>query len=198
MLLRVFDLFAQADRSMASSEGSLGVGLTLARNLVELHHGLITVDSEGPGRGSEVVVRLPIGAPLERRGRDAAPVPARHVLIVEDDNNVRKALRRILELGGHRVEVAGDGPGGVALALAATPEVAFIDIGLPGFDGYEVGRRLRIALGGRVLLVAVTARGEAEDRRRSSEAGFDAHLVKPVSHEDLSRLLSRVERGSPQ
>jgi CheY-like chemotaxis protein len=198
MLLRVFDLFAQADRSIARSDGGLGVGLTLARTLVELHHGTITVESEGPGRGSEFVVRLPIGVPIERRGRDEdrrVAVRARHILLVEDDHNVRKALSRILELDGHRIEVARDGPGGVALALAATPEVALIDIGLPGFDGYEVGRRIRAALGSRVLLVAVTAHGEAEDRRRSSAAGFDAHLVKPVSYEDLSRLLGRVGLG---
>jgi len=199
LLPRVFDLFAQAEPPMARSEGSLGVGLTLARTLVELHQGTITADSEGPGLGSEFVVRLPIGAPIERPRRDdrRAAVPARHILIVEDDHNVRKALRRMLELGGHRVEVAGDGPGAVDLALAAPPEVAFLDIGLPGFDGYEVGRRIRAALGSRVLLVAVTARGEAEDRRRSSDAGFDAHLVKPVSREDLTRLLGRAEPGSP-
>ena len=199
LLPRVFDLFAQAEPPMARSEGSLGVGLTLARTLVELHQGTITADSEGPGLGSEFVVRLPIGAPIERPRRDdrRAAVRARHILIVEDDPNVRKALRRMLELGGHRVDVAGDGPGAVDLALAAPPEVAFLDIGLPGFDGYEVGRRIRAALGSRVLLVAVTARGEAEDRRRSSAAGFDAHLVKPVSHEDLTRLLGRAEPGSP-
>jgi len=199
LLPLVFDLFAQADRSMTRSEGSLGVGLTLARTLVELHQGTITADSEGTGRGSEFVVRLPIGVPIAHPDRDAGRVAvhARHVLIVEDDHNVRKALRRILELGGHRVDVAGDGPGGVDLALAAAPQVAFIDIGLPGFDGYEVGRRIRTALGSRMFLVAVTARGDAEDRRRSSDAGFDAHLVKPVSREDLTRLLGRVEPGSP-
>jgi len=200
LLPRVFDLFAQADRSVARSEGGLGVGLALARILIGLHQGTITVDSEGPGRGSEFVVRLPIGAPIEHRGRDddrrVAGRP-RHVVLIEDDHNVRKALRRILELGGHRVDVAGDGPGGVDLVLASAPEVAFIDIGLPGFDGYEVSRRIRTAVGGRVLLVAVTGHGEAEDRRRSSQAGFDAHLVKPVSREDLARLLGRVESGSP-
>jgi signal transduction histidine kinase/ActR/RegA family two-component response regulator len=199
LLPRIFDLFAQAERPMARSDGSLGVGLTLARTLVELHQGTITADSEGPGRGSEFVVRLPIGVPIERPRRDDrwAAVRARHILIVEDDHNVRKALRRMLELGGHRVEVAADGPGAVDLALGATPEVAFLDIGLPGFDGYEAGRRIRAALGSRLFLVAVTARGEAEDRRRSRDAGFDAHLVKPVSHEDLTRLLGRVEPGSP-
>jgi signal transduction histidine kinase/ActR/RegA family two-component response regulator len=195
MLLRVFDLFAQADRSRARSEGGLGVGLTLARTLVELHQGTIAVESEGPGRGSEFVVRLPIGVPIARRGRDddrrRAVQEGRHVLFVEDDHNVRKALSRILELDGHRVEVAHDGPDGVERALAAPPDIALIDIGLPGIDGYEVGRRIRAALGSRVLLVALTAHDEAEGRRRSAEAGFDAHLVKPVSYEDLTRLFGR-------
>lgn len=111
-------------------------------------------------------------------------------MIVDDDDSVRKALRRILELDGHRVEVARDGPEGVQLTLATAPEVAFIDIRLPGIDGYEVARRIRAALGRRVLLVALTAHGREQDRRRSSEAGFDAHLVKPVSYEDLTRVLA--------
>jgi len=195
MLPRVFDLFAQADRSLAGSEGGLGVGLTLAHTLVELHGGKTIVQSEGPGLGSEFVVRLPVGVPVGPRGRHESrrvAVQARHILLVEDDDNVREALHRILALDGHRVEVARDGPGGVELALATAPEVAFIDIGLPGIDGYEVGRRIRAALGSRVLLVAVTAYGQEQDRRRSSEAGFDAHLVKPVSYEDLTRLLGRV------
>jgi len=195
MLLRVFDLFAQADRSLAHSEGGLGVGLTLARTLIELHGGKITAHSEGPGRGSEFVVRLPVGVPVGPRGRDDSrrvALQVRHILLVEDDDNVRTALRRVLELDGHRVEVARDGLGGVELALATAPEIAFIDIGLPGIDGYEVGRRIRAALGSRVLLVAVTGYGQEQDRRRSSEAGFDAHLVKPVSYEDLTQLLGRV------
>jgi len=195
MVPRVFDLFVQADRSLASSERGLGVGLTLARTLVELHGGTIAVESEGPGRGSEFVVRLPVGVPVGSRGRDdrrRVAVPARHILLVEDDDNVRKALHRILEVSGHRVEEARDGPGGVDLALAIVPEVAFIDVGLPGIDGYEVGRRIRAALGSRVLLVALGAYGQ---ERRASEAGFDAHLVKPVSYEDLTRVLGRAAGG---
>lgn len=170
------------------------MGLTLARSLIELHGGKIIAQSEGPGRGSEFIVRLPVGVPVESRGRDDSrrvAVQARHILLVEDDDNVRNALHRILEVDGHRVEEARDGPGGVDLALATAPEIAFIDIGLPGIDGYEVGRRIRAALGSRVLLVALTAYGQEQDRRRSSEAGFDAHLVKPVSYEDLTRLLGR-------
>jgi signal transduction histidine kinase len=197
MLPRVFDLFAQADRSLARS-GGLGVGLTLARTRIELHGGKITVESEGSGRGSEFVVRLPVGVPVGFRGRDDSrrvAVQPRHILLVEDDDNVRKALRRMLELDGHRVELARDGSAGEELALATAPEVAFIDIGPPGIDGYEVGRRIRAALGSRVLLVALTAYGQEQDRRRSSEAGFDADLAKPVSYEDLARLLDRVGRG---
>ncbi len=195
MVPRVFDLFVQADRPLAGFERGLGVGLTLARTLIELHGGTITVESEGPGRGSEFVVRLPVGVPVGSRGRDdrrRVAVQARHILLVEDDDNVREALHRILALDGHRVEVARDGPGGVELALATAPEVAFIDIGLPGIDGYEVGRRIRTALGSRVLLVALAAYGQ---ERRSSEAGFDAHLVKPVSYEDLTRVLGRAAGG---
>jgi signal transduction histidine kinase/CheY-like chemotaxis protein len=195
MLPRIFDLFAQVDRSPVRSEGGLGVGLTLARMLIELHGGTIIGQSEGLGRGSEFVLRLPVGAPVLRGRRDdSRPVAAqaRHILLVEDDDNVRKALHRILTLHAHRVQVARDGPEGVEIALAAVPEVVFIDIGLPGIDGYEVGRRIRAALGKQVLLVALTAYGQEEDHRRSSEAGFDAHLVKPVSYQDLSRLLGPV------
>jgi signal transduction histidine kinase len=198
MLPRVFDLFAQSDRPPAAAAGGLGVGLTLARTLTELHDGTIAVESEGPGRGSEFLVRLPVGPSAAIRNRDdrrRGAVQSRHILLVDDDDNVRKALRRILELDGHRVEVARDGPEGVELTLATAPEVAFIDIRLPGIDGHEVARRIRAALGRRVLLVALTAHGREQDRRRSDEAGFDAHLVKPVSYEDLTRVLARAAGG---
>jgi signal transduction histidine kinase len=192
MLLRVFDLFAQAEQSLVRQEGGLGIGLTLARRLIDLHGGTIIGQSEGPGRGSEFVVRLPVGVPVGPGGRGDSPriaAQARHILLVEDDDNVRKALHRILQLDGHRVHVARDGAEGVEVALATAPDVAFIDIGLPRIDGYEVGRRIRAALGKRVLLVALTGYGQEQDHRRSSKAGFDAHLVKPVSYDDLIRLL---------
>jgi signal transduction histidine kinase len=192
MLPRVFDLFAQAEQPLARPEGGLGIGLTLARRLIELHGGRIIGESEGPGRGSAFVVRVPVGVPVGPAGRDDGSrvgVRARHILIVEDDDNVRKALHRILQLDGHRVQVARDGPEGVEFALATAPDVAFIDIGLPRLDGYEVGRRIRAALGKPVLLVALTGYGQEQDHRRSSDAGFDAHLVKPVSYDDLIRFL---------
>jgi len=138
------------------------------------------------------------GAPagLERRpGSRRAAAQTRHILLVENDDAVREALRRILALDGHRIEVARDGPGGVELALATVPEVAFIDLGLPGIDGYEVGRRIRAALGTRIPLVAVTAYGQELDRRRSSGVGFDAHLVRPIGYGALTRLVGRVGPG---
>jgi signal transduction histidine kinase/ActR/RegA family two-component response regulator len=199
MLPRVFDLFAQSNRPLAHAESGLGVGLTLARILTELHGGTISIQSEGPGRGSELVVRLPVGASVALQDRDdrrRVAAQARHIMLVDDDDNLRKALRRILELDGHRVEVARDGPEGVERTLATAPEVAFIDIRLPGIDGHEVARRIRAALGRRVVLVALTAHGREQDRRRSSEAGFDAHLVKPVSYEDLTRVLDRAAGGN--
>lgn len=198
MLPRVFDLFAQSARPLDHAESGLGVGLTLARTLTTLHDGTITVQSEGPGRGSEVVVRLPVGASVALQDRDdrrGGAVLARRILLVDDDDNLRNALRRILELDGHRVEVARDGPEGVDLTLATVPEIAFIDIRLPGIDGHEVARRIRAALGPRVVLVALTGNSREQDRRRSSEAGFDAHLVKPVSYEDLVRVLDRPAVG---
>ena len=199
MLPRVFDLFVQAEQSLARPEGGLGIGLTLARRLIELHGGRIIGQSDGLGRGSEFVVCLPVGVPVgpgERDDGSRVAVRTRHILIVEDDDNVRKALHRILQLDGHRVEVARDGPEGVELALATGPDVAFIDLGLPRVDGYEVGRRIRAALGERVLLVALTGYGLEQDHRRSSRAGFDAHLVKPVSYDDLIRLL-RISAPRP-
>jgi signal transduction histidine kinase/CheY-like chemotaxis protein len=196
MLLPVFDMFVQADQS-GSEGGGLGVGLTLARTVVELHGGTIVAQSEGPGRGSEFVVRLPVGAPVvppEPGDRRRGAPEARQILLVEDDDNVREALRRILTLDGHRVKMARDGLEGVQLALAVAPEVVFVDIGLPGIDGFEVGRRIRAGLGSRVLLVALTAHGLEADRRHSTEAGFDAYLVKPATYEDLLRILG--EGGS--
>jgi len=194
MLPRVFELFAQAEQPLDRSLGGLGVGLTLTRRLVELHGGAITAFSEGEGRGAQFSVRLPLDvttAPPRPPSEPLAHGRPRRILIIEDSPDARESLRLLLESQGHHVSEASDGVGGVTLALAEDPDVILIDLGLPGLDGYEVARTLRgSAFGKTATLIAVTGYGQTEDRRRSSEAGFDAHLVKPVSPEALARLLA--------
>jgi CheY-like chemotaxis protein len=201
LLPRVFTLFTQADSSLVRSRGGLGVGLTLVRQLVEMHGGRVTVHSEGLGRGSEFVVYLPLnqGTPDQAHPIASAPSPgAQHrplrILVVEDSRDAREMLRLSLELEGHDVEVAMDGPQGVLHARALTPDVVLIDIGLPGLDGYEVARRIRGALGEAVLLVALTGYGDAESRRLTAAAGFDHHVVKPVDPMELVRQLATAPR----
>src|SRR6266508_2176055 len=191
MLSRVFKLFTQGEQPMDRSVGGLGIGLTLSRRLVEMHGGTIRASSEGPGRGAQFTVRVPIEVASTPPPPPAASGPdrSRTILIVEDNDDARESLRFLLESLGHRVIAAGDGHSGLALALHHQPEVVLIDLGLPGLDGYEVARALRgSATGKTAALIAVTGYGQAEDRRRSKEAGFDAHLVKPVSQSLLSSL----------
>ena len=196
LLSRVFDLFTQGERSAARSEGGLGIGLTIVRNLVELHGGSATVASEGSGRGCEFVIRLPLGKAgevgPEPAAKASAVLPTFRVLVIEDNADSREMLRAMLELDGHRVDVAKDGRAGLEAARSARPDVALIDIGLPGLDGYEVGRRIRSDLGSSVMLIALTGYGQAEDRRRSEDAGFDVHLVKPVTPEQIRDALMKT------
>jgi signal transduction histidine kinase len=195
MLVRVFEPFAQADHSLDRTQGGLGIGLTLVRRLVEMHGGRVEAHSAGPCQGSEFVVRLPAGkvglSPANPPGA-APPAASRRILLVEDNADVREMLAELLRLGGHTVETAPDGPSGIALARANRPDLALIDIGLPGLNGYEVARQLRAALDGQPLrLVALTGYDQPEDRRRALEAGFDAHLIKPVDLAKLERLLQQ-------
>ena len=196
MLDRVFELFAQVDQSPARSRGGLGVGLTLVRRLVEMHGGRVRARSEGLSRGSEFEVRLPLlreeSRPLDRRHAAADPGRKR-LLLVEDNPDIGETLRDLLQLLGHRVDLAADGLRGVQVALATQPDVALVDIGLPGIDGYEVARRLRATDAGReMLLVALTGYGRPEDRDRAIQSGFDAHLVKPIDPEELNQLLATL------
>jgi PAS domain S-box-containing protein len=193
MLPRVFELFAQAEQPMDRSVGGLGIGLTLSRRLVEMFGGTIAASSDGPGRGAQFTVRLPVEAAGATPPAPAAPGPdrSRQILIVEDNDDARESLRLLLESLGHRVIEAGDGQRGLALALHHQPEVVLIDLGLPELDGYEVARALRSSpLGKTASLIAVTGYGQVDDRRRSKDAGFDAHLVKPVSLGVLASLLA--------
>lgn len=195
MLPRVFDLFAQAEGSLDRAKGGMGIGLTLVQNLVSLHGGSVRAESEGLGKGSTFIVRLPHAY---RARPSQAPKPRhvplaggkRDVLIVEDNEDSRELLAAMLKRRGHRVAAAPDGLTGVEVALARQPEVVLVDIGLPGLDGYAVARRIRSALGGAVYLVALTGYGQPEDRQRALAAGFDVHLTKPVDLRVLQELLN--------
>jgi signal transduction histidine kinase/CheY-like chemotaxis protein len=199
MLAHVFDLFTQFHASIDRPLGGLGIGLAVVKSLVELHGGTVTATSDGLGHGSEFSVRLPLAlARPAETGPGPAPAPLaspRHVLIVEDNADAREMLRTVLEMDGHQVEVADDGLAGVQLGIATQPEAALVDIGLPGIDGYEVARRLRQHLGDAVLLIALTGYGQPEDRRRSRQAGFDAHFTKPIDLAGLSATLARSPRA---
>jgi PAS domain S-box-containing protein len=194
LLPRVFDLFMQGDRPLDRTLGGLGIGLTVARRLVDLHGGRIEALSAGAGAGSEFVVRLRALPAVEELPITARPSPyggrAAHVLIVEDNPDAAEALSMLLAVLGHRVRVAHDGLAALDAVRTHHPEVVLVDIGLPGMDGYEVARRIRAdATAGHPMLVALTGYGRDEDKRRSADAGFDHHLVKPVHPEALDELI---------
>jgi CheY-like chemotaxis protein len=197
MLAPVFQMFAQADESLERVHGGLGVGLTLARHLVELHGGTIDAHSEGIGRGSRFVVQLPRVAaahapswPAEVRVPGAPSAP-RRVLIADDNVDFAMSLEAILKSIGHDVRVTHDGMSAVDIAASFVPEIAFVDIGLPGRNGYDVARTLRqMPQTATCTLVAVTGWGQDEDRRRSQEAGFGVHLVKPVDPQQVIDIVA--------
>ena len=198
-LPRVFDLFFQVQSSLDRVNRGLGIGLTLVKRLVELHQGTVEAASEGLGKGSEFTVRLPLStqpvATAEQRPHE--PVGrGLSIAIVEDNADIRDMLRLLLEAEGHRVQVAGEGPAGLALIQERRPDVALVDIGLPGLDGYQVARAVRESPeGGQVRLVAMTGYGRQEDRARGAEAGFDVYLVKPIDGKKLLELLDDVRSG---
>jgi signal transduction histidine kinase/ActR/RegA family two-component response regulator len=203
LLPRVFDLFVQGERTLDRSQGGLGIGLTLVRRLVGLHHGTVSVSSEGPNCGSLFTVRLPkiaaVGTTSVVGDSPRACAVQRRVLIVEDNRDAREMFRMMLELDGHQVIEAEEGYAGLQLLRAQAPDVAFIDVGLPGLDGYEIARRFRCESDGKrpdglkVLLVALTGYGTPDALERSRRAGFDHHLIKPVNPEALYRLLNNDE-----
>lgn len=199
MLPRIFELFVQADHAATKAQGGLGIGLTLVRNLVEMHGGTVEARSDGLGRGSEFVIRLPLAdaksrpvAPAAAAGANGGPgVRGRRVLVVDDNRDAADSLAALLRLQGHAARIAYDGPAGLAAAAEFAPDVVLLDLGMPGMDGYEVARRIRAAPGLRgVALAALTGWGQPEDRRRTAAAGFDHHLVKPVEPAALEKLLA--------
>jgi signal transduction histidine kinase/CheY-like chemotaxis protein len=199
LLPTIFDLFAQADASLDRAQGGLGIGLTLARSIAEMHGGSLQAASDGPGRGSVFILRLPLAAGGVRDAEAAPVAPGerarRAILLIEDNTDSRESLSELLELVGHEVRAAADGPEGLRLAAERRPDVAIVDVGLPGLSGYEVARRLRASLGDSVRLIALTGYGQPEDRRRALDAGFDAHVTKPVDIDELDRTIACASRS---
>jgi CheY-like chemotaxis protein len=193
MLPVIFDLFMRARRSAGEPQGGLGIGLSLVRNVVELHGGSVEAKSGGATQGAEFTVRLPLP---DQQARAEHPVKTqagretpRRIVVIDDNVDAAESLAMLLRLKGHEVHVAYDGPEGVDLTKKTSPDCVLVDIGLPGIDGYEVAKRLRAYDSDGMLLVALTGYGQAEDRLKSEQAGFDHHLVKPVSQSVLEDLL---------
>ena len=196
---RIFDMFVQLDTSLERSVSGLGIGLTLAKNLVELHGGTMEVHSAGAGQGSEFVVRLPIlveapkPPPPEPASSELKTAPARRILVVDDNEDSAESLTILLSLAGHETHTAYDGLEAIEAAETFKPDVILLDIGLPKLNGYEVARKIREQPWGQAMvLVALTGWGQEEDRRRSREAGFNHHLTKPVDPLALTNLLARL------
>jgi signal transduction histidine kinase/ActR/RegA family two-component response regulator len=199
MLTRVFEMFMQGETTIDRSDGGMGVGLTLVKKLVQLHRGSVRAYSRGRGSGSEFVVRLPHATAQPERHVLAATKPKapskaepRRILVIEDNPDIRDLLRIKLRQLGHKVESAEDGPKGLDKLLASPPDVALVDIGLPGMNGYEIARRVRATLGPDVYLIALTGYGQAEDKNQALAAGFNVHLTKPADFVDLQNILGQV------
>ena len=200
MLPQIFRMFAQADKDHKRAQGGLGIGLALAKSLIEMHGGRIEVHSEGEGRGSEFTVHLPLAqrklsaADLPATSSAERPAAGRRVLVVDDNQDAAISLGMLLNMLGHDVQTANDGVAALESIASFHPAVVFLDIGMPGMSGYEVAQRARaLPAGQECVLVALTGWGQEDDRRRSKEAGFDHHLVKPVELNALHALLSEVQ-----
>jgi PAS domain S-box-containing protein len=202
MIEHVFDMFIRADHSLERAHDGLGIGLTLARRLVELHGGTLVANSAGLGHGSEFTLELPL-APRESAGTTAtdglaAAVPSRRVLVVDDNHDSAASLVMLLELAGHEARAAYDGEQAIELAPQYRPEVILLDIGLPKMSGYEVCRAIRAQPTGKdTMIVALTGWGQEDDRQNSRDAGFDAHLVKPADFADVVKLLATSASRTP-
>ena len=204
MLSSVFDLFTQVDRSLERSRAGLGIGLTMVKRLVEMHGGSVTAHSDGPGGGSTFVVRLPVpialASSIAERVADVGSHPpsgGRKVLVVDDNDDAAVSLSLLLGSLGYETRTAGDGEAALRAAEEFRPDAMLLDIGLPRLNGYEVARALRATPWGReITLIAVTGWGQAEDRQRTMEVGFDEHLVKPVDPDALLARLRSLSRSA--
>ena len=209
----IFNLFTQLDSTSGPPQSGLGIGLALVQRLVEMHGGSVSARSEGPGHGSEFVIRLPLfirerveaGQPLQQlsaleqsmtNAEEGATRTQRRILVADDNNDALESLATLLQLSGHEVYTAANGAVALESAEQHRPEVALLDIGMPKLDGYEVARRIRSQpWGQRITLVALTGWGQDSDRRRSQEAGFDSHLVKPLDLDKLTELLAALPKA---
>jgi CheY-like chemotaxis protein len=191
----VFTMFAQEQSALERSEGGLGIGLALAKGLVELHGGTISAASEGLGRGSRFTVELPL-APALAPAQGAAPAAApagtsRTILLADDNRDAADVMAELLRMTGHEVHTAHEGLQAVEMALRLRPDVVVLDIGMPGLNGYEVARRIRAeAWAADTFLIAATGWGQEGDRQKAVEAGFDLHLTKPFDPDRLSELIA--------
>jgi signal transduction histidine kinase len=207
LLPRLFQLFTQVDGAAHRAQGGLGIGLALVRQLVQMHGGTVTAYSQGPGQGSEFLIRLPLRAKSYREvpAGPATAVPlnrgngltGHRILLADDNRDALDSLATLLQCDGHEVHTAGDGAEALEVAAECRPDIILLDIGMPKLDGYEVARRIRAEPWGKTaVLIALTGWGQDEDRRRSREVGFDSHLVKPLDPEALSALLARLPRAA--
>jgi two-component system CheB/CheR fusion protein len=202
VLARAFEPFSQSNPGLDRRGGGLGLGLALVKGLIDLHGGKVAAHSDGPGQGSEFIITLPVEerpASAEQTHEASAEGPrCCRILIIEDNPVGARTMRMLLTRLGHNVEVAHSGPEGVGIARQFQPHIVLCDIGLPGMDGYAVARAIRAEPGlAGVCLLAITGYGQAEDQRRSLDAGFDMHLTKPVDLKKLQEVLNQPTLGDP-
>jgi CheY-like chemotaxis protein/anti-sigma regulatory factor (Ser/Thr protein kinase) len=193
----LFEPFLQVNPTLERTTGGLGMGLTIVRRLAELHGGSVAASSQGSGKGARFVVRIPLGnVGGDRNAHHPRPIPQTRryrIAVIEDNADIRETLRLVLSMWGHEVALASDGPTGVECVLSERPDVALIDIGLPGMNGYDVARAIRQELrNGRIKLIAVTGYGQPSDQETAMQAGFDKHVLKPVEPELLARILAEI------
>jgi CheY-like chemotaxis protein len=197
MLPRVFEMFAQVDHTVSRSQGGLGIGLTLVERLVEMHGGSVSAQSHGPGQGCVFTVRIPLvdgGSAAAAVGGEASSAqgPRKRILVVDDSHDIASSTAELLSMMGHETFIAHDGEEAVALVGNVLPDIVLLDIGLPKRSGHEVARWIRAQPGGAdILLIALSGWGQKDDVRKSREAGFDMHLVKPVELDTLVDIISR-------
>jgi CheY-like chemotaxis protein len=197
----IFEMFVQIDQGVGHTPSGLGIGLALAKRLIELHDGHIEAMSAGPGTGTTFIVKLPVAAAADEQ-RPVIRVPLAlgrcRVLVADDIPDAAEMMRLIIECMGHDVRVAADGAQAVEIAQQFEPQIALLDIGMPRMDGYEAARQIRAALGDRVFLVALTGWGQEDDQRRAYTAGFDRHVTKPAEPAVLEALIASVAHSGSE